>query len=138
MQRAQADEAQQNSARQPAENAQNVYVIKLLAHSNQFRVRAQAAISLGLMEPSAATREALTTALHDGHPAVRAAAATSLGRIGDATHVATLRKLKTDREQAVRNAASASIGRIETSLAETTTTHRTTASLSAATDTSRM
>lgn len=126
------------TARHPSENAQSIYVIKLLGRSTQFRVRAQAAISLGLMEPSAATREALTTALHDVHPAVRAAAATSLGRIGDATHVSTLRKLGDDQEAAVRHAARASIGRIESSLAEAPATNKATAALSATTNTNRL
>jgi HEAT repeat protein len=136
MQRAQAED--NTSDRPPAENAQSIYVIKLLEHSTQFRVRAQAAISLGLMEPSAATHEALTTALHDVHPAVRAAAATSLGRIGDATHVSTLRPLGDDEEEAVRHAARASIGRIESSLAEAPAATKATAALSTTANTNRL
>jgi HEAT repeat protein len=98
---------------QPAENAQVVFLIKLLKGSSQFRVRAQAAISLGMMEKSFAARGALTDALQDPHPAVRAAAATSLGRIGDANQLSALRVLARDPEQPVRNAARASIGRLE-------------------------
>jgi HEAT repeat protein len=98
---------------QPAENAQIRYLIKLLGSSAQFRVRAQAAIALGLIEDSHAARSALQAALQDPHPAVRAAAATSLGRIGDPNHVYSLRTLATDPDEPVRNAARASIGRIE-------------------------
>jgi len=98
---------------QPVESAQRMYLIKLLGSSSQFRVRAQAAISLGLMDKSPAAREALTAALQDEHPAVRAAAATSLGRLGDANHLGELRKLEGDAEAPVRNAARTSIGRLE-------------------------
>jgi hypothetical protein len=95
-----------------ADDARSTYLIKLLEGSSQFRVRAQAAISLGTVEKSLAARGALTAALRDAHPAVRAAAATSLGRIGDANDVAALRKLERDSEEPVRNAARASIGRL--------------------------
>ena len=114
MQLAQAAETQHISDRQPVDNAQSVYLIKLLEASPQFRVRAQAAISLGLIENSLAARQALTAALQDVHPAVRAAAATSLGRLGNANDVIALRKLGSDPEEPVRNAARASIGRLET------------------------
>lgn len=97
-----------------ADDARSTYLIKLLEGSSQFRVRAQAAISLGTVEKSLAARGALTAALRDAHPAVRAAAATSLGRIGDASDLIALRKLERDPEEPVRNAARASIGRLET------------------------
>src|ERR1700712_2738839 len=100
----------------PPENPQIMYLIKLLKGSSQFRVRAQAAIALGVMEKSLAARGALTAALQDVHPAVRAAAATALGRIGDANHVVALRTLSGDPEEPVRNAARASIGRIESAI----------------------
>jgi len=95
-----------------ADDARSTYLIKLLEGSSQFRVRAQAAISLGTVEKSLAARGALTAALRDGHPAVRAAAATSLGRIGDSSDVVALRKLERDPEEPVRNAARASISRL--------------------------
>jgi hypothetical protein len=95
-----------------ADDARSTYLIKLLEGSSQFRVRAQAAISLGTVEKSLAARGALTAALRDAHPAVRAAAATSLGRIGDAGDVVALRKLERDSEEPVRNAARASITRL--------------------------
>jgi HEAT repeat protein len=65
------------------------------------------------MEKSRNACEALTAALHDTHPAVRAAAATALGRLGGADHIIALRKLGGDPEAPVRNAARASIVRLE-------------------------
>ena len=95
-----------------ADDPRSTYLIKLLEGSSQFRVRAQAAISLGAVERSSAAAQALTSALRDSHPAVRAAAATSLGRIGDSSSVAALRGLERDPEEPVRTAARASIARL--------------------------
>jgi hypothetical protein len=100
-----------------ADDPRNTYLIKLLQGSSQFRVRAQAAISLGAVESSAGAVSALTAALSDGHPAVRAAAANSLGRIGTPASVAALRKLQRDPEEPVRSAAQVAIARLETSQA---------------------
>jgi hypothetical protein len=98
-----------------ADDPRNTYLIKLLQGSSQFRVRAQAAISLGAVTSSGDAIGALTAALSDGHPAVRAAAANSLGRIGTSASVAALRKLQKDPEEPVRSAAQAAIARLETS-----------------------
>jgi hypothetical protein len=95
-----------------ADDPRSTYLIKLLEGSSQFRVRAQAAISLGAVEGSPATTQALTAALRDGHPAVRAAAATSLGRVSDASSLAALKALERDPEEPVRSAARASIARL--------------------------
>lgn len=100
-----------------ADDPRNTYLIKLLQGSSQFRVRAQAAISLGAVESSAGAVGALTAALSDGHPAVRAAAANSLGRIGTPASVAALRRLQRDPEEPVRSAAQVAIARLETSQA---------------------
>lgn len=97
-----------------AEDPRNAYLIKLLQGSSQFRVRAQAAISLGAVEGSSSAVGALTAALSDTHPAVRAAAANSLGRIGNSASVAALRKLQRDTEEPVRSAAQAAIAKLET------------------------
>ena len=98
-----------------AEDPRNAYLIKLLQGSSQFRVRAQAAISLGAVESSSTAVSALTAALGDAHPAVRAAAANSLGRIGSSTAVAALRRLERDPEEPVRSAATAAIAKLTTS-----------------------
>lgn len=118
LQVAYAGDVQTSNDPKSAENVQTNYLIKLLETSSQFRVRAQAAISLGLIEKSRAARDALTAALQDAHPAVRAAAATSLGRIGNSKNLIALRKLADDVEEPVRNAARASIGRLETIIEE--------------------
>lgn len=97
-----------------ADDPRNTYLIKLLQGSSQFRVRAQAAISLGAVTSSGEAVGALTGALGDAHPAVRAAAANSLGRIGTTASLATLRKLQKDPEEPVRSAALAAIARLET------------------------
>ncbi|MEY4578676.1 MAG: hypothetical protein RL701_3379 [Pseudomonadota bacterium] len=95
-----------------ADDPRSTYLIKLLQGSSQFRVRAQAAISLGSIEGASTTVEALAGALRDTHPAVRAAAATALGRVGDASVVATLRALERDSEEPVRSAAKTSLARL--------------------------
>ncbi len=97
-----------------AEDPRNTYLIKLLQGSSQFRVRAQAAISLGTVENSPSAVTALSSALGDAHPAVRAAAANSLGRIGSSTSVAALRRLERDPEEPVRSAATAAIAKLTT------------------------
>jgi hypothetical protein len=97
-----------------ADDPRSTYLIKLLQGSSQFRVRAQAAISLGSIEGSTSTMSALASALRDGHPAVRAAAATALGRVGDATVLASLRSLERDDEEPVRQAARTAYARLET------------------------
>jgi hypothetical protein len=95
-----------------ADDPRSAYLIKLLEGSSQFRVRAQAAISLGTVEGSRTAVEALTSALRDTHPAVRAAAATSLGKVGDANAIGVLRTLDRDAEEPVRVAARESVARL--------------------------
>ena len=101
-----------------ADDPRSTYLIKLLEGSSQFRVRAQAAISLGTVEAARAAVDALTKALRDVHPAVRAAAATSLGRVGDASSVAALRALERDTEEPVRSAAKAAMAKLASAAPE--------------------
>lgn len=82
------------------------YLVRLLQASSQFRVRAQAAISLGVVGQNVQVEDALMKALRDEHPAVRAAAATSLGRVGSSRSVSRLRIAQRDVEKPVRTAAS--------------------------------
>lgn len=89
------------------------YLIRLLQSSSAFRVRTQAALSLGTMEGDPQVVVALSAALRDDNAAVRAAAASSLGRVGDGSVVAALRALERDREAAVRTAATSAIEAIE-------------------------
>lgn len=89
------------------------YLVRLLQTSDQFRVRAQAAISLGRVEASAPVVAALTTALRDDHPAVRTAAASSLERLADPSALDALQPLKRDRDPAVRRAATTAVRALE-------------------------
>ena len=80
------------------------YLIKLLRTSTSFRVRAQAALSLGRFKSTASTQKSLQSALNDKHPAVRIAAAGSLGQLGDAQATSALRSARKDKNAKVRKA----------------------------------
>jgi len=94
-------------------DARSDYLIQLLSGSSQFRVRAQAAISLGSLQSDGTVVAALGKALKDEHPAVRAAAANSLGRLADPSSLAALKIAISDAEEPVRAAATAAVARIE-------------------------
>lgn len=94
-------------------DARSDYLIRLLRGSSQFRVRAQAAISLGNTDASAEVLAALSLSLKDEHPAVRAAAATSLGMLGDAQALDALRAVSGDAEAPVKLAARGAIAKLE-------------------------
>ncbi len=96
-----------------AADARSEYLIRLLDGSTQFRVRAQAAISLGSVESAPDVMRALSTALADEHPAVRAAAANSLGRLGDIKAIPALRSASEDPEAPVRLAIKSAIVKLE-------------------------
>lgn len=89
------------------------YLIQLLTKSPTFRVRAQAAISLGQVEPEPRVVRALTAALRDSHPAVRTAAAASLERLGDPSALDALRAARSDDHRAARDATQRAIRRLE-------------------------
>ncbi len=86
--------------------------ITMLATSAAFRVRASAATLLGGVAPSPAVTQALISALRDEDASVRAAAAQSLGRVGDSSALSGLRALSSDSAPAVRAAATAAIAAI--------------------------
>jgi len=94
-------------------DARSDYLVQLLNGSSQFRVRAQAAISLGAVKADAKVVEALGRALRDEHPAVRAAAANSLGRIEDPASLSALKAATNDPEAPVRTAVAAAVARVE-------------------------
>jgi hypothetical protein len=100
-------------------DARSEYLIRLLEGSTQFRVRAQAAISLGSVESATDVVRALSAALADEHPAVRAAAANSLGRLGDSTAIAALRSASNDPEPPVRGAVKSAIVKLESTARRT-------------------
>lgn len=94
-------------------DARTDYLVRALRTSPMFRVRAQAAISLGSVRTEPSVIDALTGALRDDHPAVRAAAASALERHGDPSVLPALRRLSSDGEAAVRSAAARSVAALE-------------------------
>ena len=103
-----------------AADARSDYLVRLLSGSTQFRVRAQAAISLGGIGGAPEVTIALKGALRDEHPAVRAAAANSLGRLGDASAIGSLRIASKDAEAPVRAAVQAALAKLESSRSSVT------------------
>src|SRR5688572_24264464 len=87
-------------------------VIRVLRESSDFRARVRAALALGSSSDPGVTPE-LVLALRDQHPAVRAAAATGLGRIGSAQALTPLRGALSDEAEVVRLEARRAIQRIE-------------------------
>jgi hypothetical protein len=96
-----------------AADARSDYLVRLLKGSTQFRVRAQAAISLGGIGAAPEVVDALASSLQDEHPAVRASAATSLSRLADPRALRALRAAAQDPEPPVRTAVRAAISKLE-------------------------
>lgn len=94
-------------------DARTDYLMRLLRTSSSFRVRAQAALSLGRLEPDSRIVEALGQALSDEHPAVRTAAAASLEQLGDPDALGALRRARRDRDATVRSAVLRAIRSLE-------------------------
>jgi hypothetical protein len=85
---------------------------KALATGTDYRVRIAAALEIGKSKSTGA-RGALTKALKDQHPAVRAAAAAALGSLGDAAAVPALQAaLKSESTINVRTQLEATIQKI--------------------------
>ena len=83
-----------------------------LTDSNDFRVRVSAALYLGRTRPVGA-REALEHALSDAHPAVRVAAATALGSLGDVAAIGALaRRASTEPSASVKAQLQSSIDQL--------------------------
>jgi len=94
-----------------AESAARIRQLEEMLSHSDFRVRTQAAFSLGRVRDRATVPPLLKT-LRDRHPAVRAAAAVALGRIGDARALPGLRSHSDDSE-AVRSQVRRAITLIE-------------------------
>lgn len=109
------------ASRPASADARSDYLIRLLKGSTQFRVRAQAAISLGGVGASPDALDALMAAASDDHPAVRAAAANSLARMSDPRALRALRPLLQDSEPPVRTAAMSAVAKLEALASETRT-----------------
>jgi hypothetical protein len=85
-------------------DARTDFLVRMLATSSQFRVRAQAALALGTQVAEPGIVNALVSALRDEHPAVRAASAAALERLKDASAIPALKAAQSDRDGAVRTA----------------------------------
>lgn len=96
-----------------AADARTDYLVRALRTSPMFRVRAQAAISLGGVQNEPQVTRALTDALRDDHPGVRAAACAALERQGDPSALPAMRRLSSDRETAVRQACAEAVAGLE-------------------------
>ncbi len=90
-------------------DARSEYLVRLLKGSSQFRVRAQAAVSLASARDEPGVVQALSVALNDDHAAVRAAAASALEKLGDPSALAALEARRNDREKPVRSAVERAI-----------------------------
>lgn len=94
-------------------DARTDYLVRLLSTSDTFRVRAQAALSLGRIEGDPAVVQALARALDDAHPSVRTAAASSLQRLADPDALAALRAHANDRDSGARRAVVSAVRALE-------------------------
>jgi hypothetical protein len=81
------------------------YLVRLLRDSPAFRVRAQAALSLGQLKPTPRSLEALERAVRDKHPAVRVSAISSLRRLESKESLPVVERAIRDRNKSVRRAA---------------------------------
>ena len=97
-----------------AQTDRSQYFIDLLSTSTSLSVRAQAALALGRVPNSPQVRTALTNALRDDEPAVRAAAASAIERLADPQLLASLRTaVASERDATVRDAERHAITALE-------------------------
>ncbi len=101
-----------------AQEGDHSRVVRVLREGRDFRARVQAALTLGGTRNVAMTPH-LVSALADEHAGVRAAAATSLGTLGDPAALTPLRRALRDQAQPVRAEAERAIQRIEAALPPT-------------------
>lgn len=87
-------------------------VASILRGHGDFRLRVQAALTLGRLQDATALPD-LQRALEDSSPAVRAAAASALRRIGSEAALPSLRRARRDSASAVREQVVAAIRAIE-------------------------
>lgn len=93
-----------------AQSSRTAQLSRMLENSD-FRVRTQAAFSLGRLDDPNAVMS-LIEVLNDDHPAVRAAAAVALGRLGDPRALTPLRRHQ-DSSSAVMSQVNRAISMIE-------------------------
>ena len=97
----------------PAHAQRTGYLVRMLQTSETFRVRVQAAISLGRLEASSEIVAGLTAGLQDDHPGVRTACAASLERLGDPGSLAALQAVSRDSDRGARRAIQSAIRTLE-------------------------
>ena len=100
------------SAAAQADNRED-YLLRLLRSSDAFRVRAQAALSLGHLDKTRRSVAALERAVRDRHPAVRVSAITSLRRLESKASLPVVERAKRDRNKSVRRAAVEAVEALE-------------------------
>ncbi len=98
---------------------QESYLLGLLRDSNAFRVRVQAALSLGRLKPNDRIVRGLSDALRDPEPSVRISAASALGRLGDPQALSELRRHASDLPFSVRSSVQRAIAQLEAKERET-------------------
>ncbi|MCA9601998.1 MAG: HEAT repeat domain-containing protein [Myxococcales bacterium] len=96
----------------PSRAQDTTKLARVLDSARDFRLRVRAAVALGHLGV-VESAPALEAALHDSHPAVRAAAASALGQIGATRALEALANAQRDRAPAVRRAASQATDAIE-------------------------
>jgi hypothetical protein len=101
------------SASTASANGREDYLVGLLRKSDAFRVRAQAAISLGQLDKTNRTVAALERAVGDRHPAVRVSAISSLRRLESKSSLPVVERATRDRNSSVRRAALEAVEAIE-------------------------
>lgn len=94
-------------------NGSEDYLLRLLRSSDAFRVRAQAALSLGQLESTTRSVAALERAVRDKHPAVRVSAITSLKHLKSKQSLGVVERATKDRNKAVRRAAIEAVEALE-------------------------
>lgn len=87
-------------------------LLEKLEYPGDFRVRVQAALSLGQLH-DASVLPPLTRTLDDRHASVRAAAAAALKHLGDHRALAALRRHQNDRSEMVRRQISVAIATLQ-------------------------
>jgi hypothetical protein len=102
------------SGRRVHADSRTDFLVRMLASSDQFRVRTQAALALGSRPPEPAAVKALAGALKDEHPAVRSASAGALELLKDPTALSPLRAARKDKDSSVRGAIEHAIAALET------------------------
>lgn len=94
-------------------NGREDYLVRLLRTSGAFRVRAQAALSIGQLPKTDRSVAALERAAQDKHPAVRVSAISSLRHLESKSSLPLVERATKDRNKSVRRAAIEAVAALE-------------------------